>query len=292
MIGQKLIEDVLVELLRRASTQLPADVENALKEAYEREETEIAKTQLRAVLENVKLARETLKPMCQDTGVPTFFVNLGTQARIEGNLEGGIKSAVMRATREIPLRPNMVQPLTRENPGTNVDREMHMDYSLLPGEDYIEITAFLKGAGSDNWSCLGMLKPVEGMSGVKRFVIDAVVKAGGQPCPPIIVGACIGGTSDTAMRLAKKALLRPIDRRHPEEPIADLEMELLELINSTGIGPMGLGGKTTSLGVNIEYAYTHTASLPVGVNIQCWAVRRATARIHPDGMVEWITHPR
>ena len=293
MIDQKLVQDVSVELLRKASIELPKDVENALKEAFEREESELARTQLMAILDNVRLARETLKPMCQDTGIPIFYVNLGTEAKVEGNLEEGIKNAVFRATKDIPLRPSVVQPLTRVNPGTNVGEDVHyIKYSLLPGKNYIEITAFLKGAGSDNWSCLGMLKPVEGVNGIKKFVIDAVVKAAGQPCPPTIVGVGIGGTSDVAMKLAKKALLRPLDQKHQEESIAELEGELLEAINSTWIGPMGLGGRTTSLGVNIEYAYTHTASLPVGVTLQCWAARRATARIWPDGKIDWVTHPK
>ncbi len=293
MINQKLIEEVCVKLLGRAATNLPADVENALKKAFEEETSDIAKTQLRAILDNMKLAEETCKPMCQDTGVPIFYVEVGTEARVEGNIEEGIKNAVLRATEEIPLRPNVVHPLTRENPGTNVGQKMpYINYSLSPGRDYIEITAFPKGVGSENMSALGMLKPVEGIRGVKRFVLDTVIAAGSQPCPPIIVGVGVGGSADIAMKLAKEALLRPLDQKHPEEPIANLEKELLEAINSTGIGPMGLGGKTTSLGVNVEYAYTHTGGLPVGVNIQCWAARKATAKIHSDGRVEWISHPR
>lgn len=293
MINQKLIEEVCVKLLGQAATNLPADVENALKKAYEEETSDIAKTQLRAILDNMKLAEETCKPMCQDTGVPIFYVKVGTEARVEGNIEEGIKNAVLRATEEIPLRPNVVHPLTRENPGTNVGQKMpYINYSLSPGKDYIEITAFPKGVGSENMSALGMLKPVEGIRGVKRFVLDTVITAGSQPCPPIIVGVGVGGSADIAMKLAKEALLRPLDQKHPEKPIANLEKELLEAINSTGIGPMGLGGKTTSLGVNVEYAYTHTGGLPVGVNIQCWAARKATAEIHSDGRVEWISHPR
>lgn len=293
MIGQKLIEEVSVELLRQAVVELPVDVKKALGKAYEEETGEIAKTQLGAILDNVKLAEETCTPMCQDTGVPIFYVKVGTEVRVEGNLEEGIKNAVLRATDEIPLRPNVVHPLTRKNPGTNVGENMpYVNYSILPGKDYVEITAFPKGVGSENMSTLGMLKPVEGIRGVKRFVIDTVIAAGSQPCPPTIVGVGVGGSADIAMKLAKEALLRPLDQKHPEEPIANLERELLEAINSTGIGPMGLGGKTTSLGVNVEYAYTHTGGLPVGVNIQCWAARKATAKIHSDGRVEWISHPR
>lgn len=293
VIDQRLIEDTCVELLRQAVTKLPADVENALKKAYEAETSETGKTQLKAILDNMKLAEETSTPMCQDTGVPIFYVSLGTEAKIEGNLQEAVKNAVPRATKDVPLRPNVVHPLTRKNPGTNVGEGMpYINCSILPGKDYIEITAFPKGIGSENMSALAMLKPVEGIAGVKRFVLDTVVKSGGQPCPPTIIGVGIGGSSDIAMKLAKQALLRPLDRRHPEELIANLERELLEAINSTGIGPMGLGGRTTSLGVNVEYACTHTGGLQVGVNTQCWAARRATARIHSDGKVEWVTHPR
>ena len=293
MINQKLIEKVSTELLRQAVVKLPADIENALKKAYEEETSDIAKTQLKAILENVKLAEETCKPMCQDTGVPIFYLSLGTEAKIRGSLQKAIKNAVIRATKEVPLRPNAVHPLTRMNPSTNVGENMpYINYSPLPGKDYIVITAFPKGVGSENMSALAMLKPVDEISGIKKFIVDTVVKAGGQPCPPTIVGVGIGGTADVAMKLAKEALLRPLDQRHPEGSIANLEKELLEAINSTGIGPMGLGGKATSLGVNVEYAYTHTGGLPVGVNLQCWAARRATAKIYSDGRVEWDTHPR
>lgn len=293
VINQKLIEDTCVELLKLAATKLPADVKDALKKAYEEEPNGVAKTQLRAILENVELAEKTSTPICQDTGVPIFYVSLGTEAKVQGDLEEAIRNAVIRATKEVPLRPNVVHPLTRENPGTNVGEGMpHINYSVLPGGDYVELTAFPKGVGAENMSAMAMLKPMEGVAGVKRFVLDTVVKAGAQPCPPTIVGVGIGGSADIAMKLAKQALLRPLDRRHPEKQIENLEKELLEAINSTGIGPMGLGGRTTSLAVNIEYAYTHTGGLQVGVNIQCWAARRATARIHSDGRVEWLTHPR
>jgi len=159
-------------------------------------------------------------------------------------------------------------------------------------EDYVELTVFPKGGGSENMSAMTMLTPDKGLLGIKKFVVDTVINAGGKPCPPIIVGLGIGGSSDLALKLAKKALLRPINQRHSEPEIAKLEDELLEAVNNTGIGPMGLGGKHTALGVNAEYAYCHTASFPVAVNIQCWAARRATARIYDGGRVEHLTHGR
>jgi fumarate hydratase subunit alpha len=149
-----------------------------------------------------------------------------------------------------------------------------------------------KGAGSENMSALAMLTPSQGLSGIKEFALNTIVKAGGKPCPPTIIGMGIGGSADISMKLAKEALLRPTNQRNDDSQIAELENELFTAINTLGIGPMGLGGKTTVLGVNIEYAYCHTASLPVAINIQCWAARRAVARIHPDGRIEHISHPK
>jgi fumarate hydratase subunit alpha len=149
-----------------------------------------------------------------------------------------------------------------------------------------------KGAGSENMSQLAMLTPTQGVKGIKEFVLNAVLRAGSNPCPPTILGVGIGGSSDIAMKLAKEALLRPINERHKDPEIAKLETDLLEAINMLGIGPMGLGGKTTCLGLNIEYAYCHTASLPVGLNVQCWAGRRGTVRISPDGKTVYPTHER
>jgi fumarate hydratase subunit alpha len=159
-------------------------------------------------------------------------------------------------------------------------------------KDYIEITVMTKGAGSENMSQLAMLTPSQGLKGIKEFVLNTVLRAGGNPCPPMILGVGIGGSADISMKLAKEALLRPLNVRHSDPEIAALETELLESMNMLGIGPMGLGGKTSLLGLNIEYAYCHTASLPVAINVQCWAARRGTVRIHTDGNLEFPTHER
>ena len=273
MISQKEIEDTICKLYKQAVIELPPDVKRALEEAYEKETSQIAKLNLEAILENIKAARELKIPMCQDTGLPIVFVKLGN---VEvADLYEGIRKGVEKATKEIPLRPNVVDPLTRKNTGNNTGNGIpQIDVELID-EDHIELTVFPKGFGSENNNTLKMGLPGEGAEGVKKFVLDTVIKAGGKPCPPIVVGVGIGGSSDMVMKMAKKALLREVGVFHPEERIANLERDILKMVNQTGIGPMGLGGDTTALDVKIEMADTHTAGLPIGVCIQCWAARRA-----------------
>jgi fumarate hydratase subunit alpha len=288
MITDEGITEVSIELLRKAVTVLPKDIVSALKKAYEAETDEVPKMQLKTILDNIELANETGKPMCQDTGIPIFFVNVG---KVEcGDIESAIRNGVEQATPEVPLRPNAVHPLTRKNPGNNLGAHMPYINYRFSDNDYIELSVMPKGAGSENMSAMKMLTPSAGVKGIKQFVLDTLVNAGGKPCPPIIMGVGIGGSADISMKLAKEALLRPLDSPHPEPELAELESELYEALNTIGVGPMGLGGKTTLLGINIEYAYCHTASHPVGINIQCWAARRAAARIFPDGRVEYILH--
>jgi fumarate hydratase subunit alpha len=288
MVSEQLIEDVVVEMLRKAVTKLPRDVERALENAREAETDEVPRTQLSTILENIRLAEEGTTPICQDTGVQIFFVH---QGKVEtGNLVEAIGRGVARATQEVPLRPNTVHPITRENHKDN--RGVSMPYvNVIPSEEpYMELTVMPKGAGSENMSAMAMLTPSQGIEGIKRFALDTLVRAGGKPCPPIIIGMGIGGSADISIHIAKEALLRPLGQRHPDPAIAALEEELFEALNTIGIGPMGLGGRTTLLGLAIEYAHCHTASLPVAINIQCWAARRCTARIHPDGRVEYPSH--
>ena len=280
------ISDVVVELFREAVIYLPKDVKDALKEACIKESSEMSKNTLKAIIENNKIAEEKQVPLCQDTGVPIVFLKIGkniNSSEIMKIIEG-IKEGVKRATKEIPLRPNVVHPLTRENFKTNVGLNapfinIEFDENL---DREIEITAFPKGAGSENMSALKMLRPSDGIEGIKKFVLETIADAGGKPCPPIVVGVGIGGTADIALKLAKKALLRDIGERHKDKQVAELEKELLEKINSLGIGAMGLGGDITALDVFIEIAGCHTASLPVGICIQCWADRKATKIIKID----------
>jgi fumarate hydratase subunit alpha len=286
-IPDKLIEDTVVELLRQAVTKLPQDVEQALKRIFDEESEAAPRMQMQAILENLRLAEQSGTPLCQDTGIFVFFVKMGPKCE---NIEGVIRNAVERGTKEIPLRPNAVHPLSRKNPGNNLG--VHMPYIYFePGsEDYIEITVMPKGAGSENMSQMAMLTPSSGEKGVKEFALSTLLRAGSNPCPPILIGMGIGGSADICIGLAKKALLRPLGSRNPDPAVAALEKDLYDALNGIGIGPMGLGGKNTLLGFHIEHAFCHTASHPVAINIQCWAARRATARIHPDGKVDYITH--
>jgi fumarate hydratase subunit alpha len=284
-----MVEDVTVNLLQRAETILPNDIVTALNTAYELETDDLPKTQLKNILENISLAKESKIPMCQDTGVQIFFVYLPSDPSFFSleDITSGIHSGVVNATSKVPLRPNTVHPLTRSNPGDNTGEHMPYINFKPSNNDYLEIVVMPKGAGSENMSALKMLTPAQGIDGIKEFILDTLIHAGGKPCPPIILGVGIGGSADISMKLAKEALLRPIDQSNPTPELAQLEQELYETLNTIGIGPMGLGGKTTLLGINIEYAYCHTASHPVAVNIQCWAGRRARARIYRDGKIEY-----
>ncbi len=264
------VVETVVELFRKAETELSDDVLKALRRAYDEEENEIAKMNLEAILKNVEIAREKKIPMCQDTGLPIVFVEMGRELCLDFNLREAIVEGVRLATRKIPLRPNAVHPLTRENSGDNVGINIPIvDVEIVEG-DRLKLTVMPKGAGSENCSALRMMLPRD-VDRVKRFVVEVVKKAGGKPCPPIFVGVGIGSTFDGCAKLAKKALLRDVNDMN------ELELEILGAINELGIGPMGLGGKVTALAVLIEVGHCHTASLPVAVNVQCWANRRASA---------------
>jgi len=285
-----LIENTAFSLLKLAAIRLPADVKNALQKAYHRERHEIGRLHLKNILENIKLAEELNVPICQDTGTIIFYVKAGANFRGLDKIRGILYKAARRATLEIPLRPNAVDPFTNRNSGDNIGRHIpYINWEISRG-DALEITALLKGGGSENVCALKMMKPGEGVVGMKKFVIECVLKAGGMPCPPTIIGVGVGGGADIAMTLAKKALLRPVDDENPDANIARIERSLCEAVNLTGIGPMGLGGDTTALAVKIEYAHRHPASYPVAVAFQCWAARKASARIYPDGKVEYLTH--
>ena len=274
MITQKQVEDTICSLYRDSVIELPEDIKNALKKAYDNETNETARLNLKAILENIEAAHKNSIPMCQDTGLPIVFVKLGS-VKVE-NLMKGIRNGVEKATKKVPLRPNVVDPFTRENTETNTGKGIPLvDIEIVEGK-YLELTIFPKGFGSENNNALKMGLPGEGVEGVKNFVLETVLAAGGKPCPPTRIGVGIGGSSDYALKLAKKALLRNINSKNPDNRLAELEHDILELINSTGIGPMGLGGKTTALDVKIELVDTHTAGLPIGVCIQCWAARHAS----------------
>ncbi len=287
---EKIVEDTATNLLKLAVVQLPSDVKDALQRAYREETSQAGKVQLEAILKDIELAEKENTPLCQDTGIIIFYIKAGANAKGLDKIEAALQNATRRATKEAPLRPNTVNPFTQKNTGDNTGRYIpYINWQITEG-DAIEITAFPKGGGSENVCVLGMITPGEGVNGLKKFVIDAILKAGAMPCPPTIVGVAAGGGSDIAMKLAKASLLRPLNDVNPDPVLAKLEKDLHEAANLTGIGPMGLGGKFTVLGVKVDYAHRHPASYPVAVAFQCWAARRATARINSDGKVEYLTH--
>lgn len=252
---------------------LPADVEKSLKNSYEAEKWTIAKTTLSQILQNADIARNTSSPICQDTGMVVAFVTIGQDVHVvNGSLTDSINEGVRQAYKDGYLRKSVVaNPVDgRVNTKDNTPAVIH--YEVVPGDVFmIEFAA--KGFGSENMSRLAMLKPSDGLEGVKKFILETVELAGPNPCPPIVVGVGIGGTVDKVTLLAKRALLRPLDSYNPKPFYAALENEMLEKINALGIGPQGFGGKATALRVLIETFPTHIAGLPVCVNINCHVTR-------------------
>jgi len=276
------VDQIVVNLLKAANTKLPRDIGWALEAAAGWEADPLARTQLGAIMDNVKKAEFLGRPMCQDTGIPTFYV----RGRFDASIRGEIMKGVKRATETAPLRPNTVDPLTRENSGDNLGKGMPSVHYFPTDDDFLEIAVLIKGAGSENMTRLAMLNPSDGVEGVKRFIIDSVLDAGGRPCPPGIIGIGIGGTAEECVSMAKEALMVTIDSDNGDPMLREIEEDLFVTLNGSGLGPMGLGGSTTALGVRIKTAYCHTASLPVAVSIGCWATRRAVVRI-TDTKVEY-----
>lgn len=276
-IDSKVIEDTVARLCIEANLRLPPDVINAIERAEKAEPWDGAKRILSLLGDNVRIASEKTLPVCQDTGMACVFVELGQDVHIEGDFEQAVNNGVRRGYGEGYLRKSVVcDPLRRVNTGDNTPALVTVK---LTRGDKMRITVMPKGFGSENMSALKMLKPADGVEGVRNFVLDTVEKAGANPCPPIIVGVGIGGSFDKAACLAKHALLRPVNEPNPDEYYAALERELLDKINALGIGPQGFGGKTTALAVLIEAMPTHVAGLPVAVNISCHATRRASASL-------------
>lgn len=276
-IDAKVIEDTVARLCIEANLRLPPDVINAIERAEKAEPWDGAKRILSLLGDNVRIASEKTLPVCQDTGMACVFVELGQDVHIEGDFEQAVNNGVHRGYGEGYLRKSVVcDPLRRVNTGDNTPALVTVK---LTRGDKMRITVMPKGFGSENMSALKMLKPADGVEGVRNFVLDTVEKAGANPCPPIIVGVGIGGSFDKAACLAKHALLRPVNEPNPDEYYAALERELLDKINALGIGPQGFGGKTTALAVLIEAMPTHVAGLPVAVNISCHATRRASASL-------------
>ena len=269
------ITETVARLCIQANTQLPADIAAALDRQAACEPWPLAKETLALLRDNLTLAKEKELPICQDTGMACVFVELGQDVHIQGDFEQAVHEGVRQGYGEGYLRKSIVgDPLRRVNTGDNTPAAITL--RLVPG-DKCAITVAPKGFGSENMSRLGMLKPADGVAGVKQFVVETVRLAGPNPCPPIVLGIGVGGSFDKVAGLAKHALLRPIDQPNPDPFYAQLEEELLEEINALGIGPQGFGGKTTCLGLAIETAPTHVAGLPVAVNVSCHVTRRASA---------------
>lgn len=284
----QVIEDTCRELYIRSLKKIPPDVIAALQAALEREKNENARNILKLYLHSVELGQSKDMMVCQDTGIPIYWVEIGGKLRVDGSrIQEAITRGTERATREHPLRSSIVSPLKRENRQTSTgERIPVIKYDFVADSDVLDILFIPKGSGSENMTNLKMLVPAEGVKGIKRFVIEQVVGAGAKPCPPTIVGVGIGGSSDLCMALAKKATTRPIGSRNPDPEIAALEEELYNAINEIGLGPQGLSGETTALAVHIESAWTHITCNPVAVNLQCWRAERARAQIYPDCRVE------
>ena len=277
VISAAAITDTVAQLCIKANTRLPDDIITAMDKARSTEPWPLAKQTLGLLWDNMELAEARNLPVCQDTGMACVFVELGQEIYVEGNFEQAIHDGVRKGYGEGYLRKSIVaDPLRRVNTDDNTPAAITVH--LVPG-DGCTITVAPKGFGSENMSRLGMLKPADGVEGVKKFVVETVKLAGSNPCPPVVLGIGIGGSFDKVAALAKHALLRPIDRPNPDPFYAQLEQELLTEINALGVGPQGFGGKTTCLGLSIETMPTHVASLPVAVNVSCHATRRASASL-------------
>ena len=269
------ITQVVRDLCIEANCHLPKDVQEAITTCKACEPFPIAQTILGKIEENFNIADQDNVPICQDTGLACVFLEIGQDVHIEGDLKAAVNEGVRRGYVEGYLRKSCVKdPFDRVNTGDNTPAVLYVD--VVPGDE-VHITVAPKGFGSENMSQIKMLKPSDGLQGVKDFIVKVVEEAGPNPCPPIGVGVGVGGTFDKAAYLAKKALMRPVDERNANPFYADLEKEMLEKVNALGIGPQGFGGQTTALAVNIEALPTHIAGLPCAVNINCHVTRHKSA---------------
>ena len=285
MFNREKFIDAAVKGLRDGVIELPPDVTERIRTAYENETGETARMQLKAILDDIELAHDEGLPLCQDTGVQLFFVKAGYDFPYLSDVVKAIPDAIERATAEVPLRPNTVDPFTGVNPKNNLGHNIPAVTIELVEGDGATVTVFPKGGGSENMSALWMLTPAEGFDGMRTRILEHVQWAAGKPCTPIVLGIGIGGGADIALKLAKKALLRPLGTENPIPEVAAMEREILDDVNSIGVGPMGLGGSTTALGVHIEHTVRHPATFPVGLVIQCWCDRRAIVHLDVNGEV-------
>ena len=273
-ISAKSVTAAVKKLFIDANTKLGKDVLSCLHQALKKEESPIGRQVLKKIIENAGIAAKETLPICQDTGLAVMFVEVGQDVRVTGgDLRASIEEGVRQAYADGYLRKSVCDPLTRTNTKDNTPAIIHLD--VVPGNS-IRLIAMPKGGGSENMSQVRMLTPAVGIDGIKAFVMETVEKAGANPCPPIIIGVGIGGSLEQACILAKKALLRPVGKKNKKDKrLAQMETDLLKRINALGIGPAGLGGRVSALGVHAEMMPCHIASLPVAVNIQCHVARHA-----------------
>jgi fumarate hydratase subunit alpha/L(+)-tartrate dehydratase alpha subunit len=284
-----LVENTCRDLYIQSLKEIPPDIVEAIRKAAARETKEVAKRIFAHYLQSIDLGRNQNMIVCQDTGIPIYWVDIGSNLRLDGaRVTEAITRGTERATREHPLRSSIVSPLQRQNRQTSTgERIPIIHYDFVAESNILDILFMPKGSGSENMSFMKMLVPADGVNGIKKFVLEHVVGAGAKPCPPTIVGIGIGGSSDLCMAMAKRATARPLGTSNSDPEMAALEAELFDAINQTGIGPQGLGGNTTALAVHIESAWTHITCNPVAVNMQCWRAERRRAKLSADGKVEF-----
>ena len=294
-ISASLFQKVVLELLTTAAIDLPSDVINNLQEKAVLEDSPLAKKQFESILENCRIASEKRVGVCQDNGLVLLFADVGQACQMEGDFQEAANMAVQDGTKSIPLRENVIHPLTKKNTGTNVGPHLpYIHWRMVPESDYIEVTVAPKGYGaemrvSQSW----VLSSEDVNECVRRLALDAVADAMGEPCPPVIMGIAVGGHFESNMVLAKRALFRePLGKPSDDPHAAKLEKEILEAVNNLKLGPMGFGGNTYALAVHIEVSGAHTAEIPITVAFQCWAHRYSKARIYNNGNVEYLTHPK
>lgn len=293
MVNRETVYQMMYNSMAMAATSLPSDVMESLNKFLKEEKNEIAKLSLETLIKNCEIATEKGHPVCSDTGYPLYYVKLSDGMNIEGgfsSLYKESKKAVARLTAENILRSNMANPFTWKNTGNNLGYYFPpVELRFDPSIDFMEIISIPKGGGSEIFGTFyRMMYPADGRKGIMKFILDCIKELtyAGKSCPPNIIGIGIGGTSDISMRLAKEAaVLRPIGSRHPEREVAELELDLLEIIQSSEVGPMGMGGRAGALDVHVEYAVTHTSALPIALNAQCALCRRKIARVGADGAI-------
>ncbi len=285
----KTVEEAAKQLYIKALCDLPPDVRSAIEKAYARETQPAARSVFEAMFKAIDIADKKKTLLCQDTGLPIYKVKIGSKFAWDGAaVKKALYEGAKRATQEFPFRSSSTHTITRINPQTSVGPGLPVIYfDFTDDADTLDILMIPKGSGSENMSKMQMFYPQHGIKAVKKFILDTFIESGANPCPPGIIGVGLGGTSDLVMKLAKDAIARPVGQRNPDPMLAEMEVELEEAINATGIGPMGLGGDVSCLAVHIECAYTHITQNPVAINTQCWPARRARATITPGGAVSY-----